>query len=655
MEFKFEKNSLSYIKCGLVALVLIICAILTWNKCHEILFFYIVISLPLLIKIEIKDSKAWIMDLFYSTFAFVVGSYINHALSLYESSTLLFFDRHSIILYSLAFQGISAYVVEFFLILSLYFFLRCLLINAKTSAIISIIPTTLISITNYFVYAFRGTELTPTDILGATTAMNVAGNYTFPFRDPFLLAYLPLLIYILSVVSIRLPNQRATISKNLTWYIGNVLASFIAIISLFASVYSISQTHKIEYWGNRPSAVNGFITNFALVLSNYKVEKPEGYNADLYNGVFTAPSDTIDANTNIIVIMNESLADMTIYSDLTGDFDDPIPFIRSLQEQPNSRFGYAYSSVFGGNTCNSEFEFLTSITTAHLPVGSIPYSMYLGKPTYSIASYLTNFGYECTAMHPFLSSGWNRTIAYPNLGFNSMMFIDDFQYTNDSYFKMISVMGEDQAVISDRCAYENILSMLDSNNAPQFMFMVTIQNHGGYSSISEANEITNFVSGTTNDDELNTYLSDINQSDMALEFFLSELQNRTGRYVVLIFGDHQPSLELLNNADSDSDLGLRRWLVPYVLWANYDLPDSLPDDTRTSLNYLALDVLNTAGIPLGPYYNLISNTRTSIPVINYSGYYSEASNEWHTISEENSILNQYYGLQYYSIIESNYN
>ena len=74
--------------------------------------------------------------------------------------------------------------------------------------------------------------------------------------------------------------------------------------------------------------------------------------------------------------------------------------------------GHLYVSVLGGNTANSEFEYLTGDSMAFLPSGSIPYQQYLNKYALSIVSHMKELGYSTTAMHPYNASGWNRSSVY---------------------------------------------------------------------------------------------------------------------------------------------------------------------------------------------------------------------------------------------------
>ena len=59
------------------------------------------------------------------------------------------------------------------------------------------------------------------------------------------------------------------------------------------------------------------------------------------------------------VILNEAFSDLAVRGNFTTN-EDYMPFIHSLQQgAENTRTGYLNVSVLGGNTANTEFEFLT--------------------------------------------------------------------------------------------------------------------------------------------------------------------------------------------------------------------------------------------------------------------------------------------------------
>ena len=74
---------------------------------------------------------------------------------------------------------------------------------------------------------------------------------------------------------------------------------------------------------------------------------------------------------NIIVIMNEAFSDPSVLGDFTTN-EDYMPFVHSLLDgADNTISGHLNVSVKGGNTANTEFEYLTGASMAFLPYGSI--------------------------------------------------------------------------------------------------------------------------------------------------------------------------------------------------------------------------------------------------------------------------------------------
>ena len=115
---------------------------------------------------------------------------------------------------------------------------------------------------------------------------------------------------------------------------------------------------------------------------------------------------------------------MRPFSDLAvrGDFttnEDYMPFIHRLQQgAENTRTGYLNVSVLGGNTANTEFEFLTGNTIGIPAPGQCGLPAVCAEEMPSLASYLKELDYHAVAIHPYYASGWDRDRVYPLLGFD---------------------------------------------------------------------------------------------------------------------------------------------------------------------------------------------------------------------------------------------
>ena len=254
-------------------------------------------------------------------------------------------------------------------------------------------------------------------------------------------------------------------------------------------------------------------------------------------------------------------------------------------------------SVCGGNTANSEFEFLTGHTMDYFPMGSIPFQQYITKAVPSLASQLKAAGYETYGMHPYNSTGWKRNEIYPLLGLDTNYFVRDFE--NREYIR---------DYVSDASAYDKIIEVYENKgDNPVFVFEVTMQNHGGYTEKHEnfmpdiqVEEFDNFA--------LNQYLSLVKVSDAELKKliqYFSEVEEDT---VILFFGDHQPNDSIanpilrwngVNTKNMTAEQVALRYQVPYVMWANFDIIEATDKDT--DISFLAADLMKTIGLPLSAY------------------------------------------------------
>ena len=540
-----------------------------------------------------------------------------------------------------------------------------LLIGRMTTALrIELALALAFGLTNHYVMAFRSTPFVPWDLLSVRTAASVAQNYDFtPTPRMIVVTVLFVLLMVAVRVLRKVPRIKLPIRLGSAVLCGLALCLFVNTLQQ----ETFQNKHYLYPFLFTPAymtKVNGMAVTFAMDLAYVAVDKPEGYSAEEAqktleqygntDNVFADDEENTndsknrgeDANNkdlpNIIVIMDEAFSDLAVVGDLETN-EDYMPFMHKMQQGADHTItGYAQVSVCGGNTANSEFEFLTGNTMSFLPSGSIPYQQYITKDTPSLASYLASLGYETYAQHPYYASGWNREKVYPLLGFEHLNFIDD--YANKTYVRKYVSDDADMQHIID--TYEN-----KEDGKPAFIFNVTMQNHGGYtdafSDLSEDVHATNY-----NSEVLDRYLSLIRLTDQSLEKLVDYFSNVDEKTVIVFFGDHQPSDtvaaqvqdSMLLPGESVPDEQLRkRYLVPYLVWANYDIDGATQQNT--SLNYLSAEVLKAAGVPTDAYQNFLLDLQKSYPVMSAAGR-TDASD-----ADEN-MLSTYKKLQYYNLFET---
>lgn len=479
---------------------------------------------------------------------------------------------------------------------------------------------------NHYVMLFRSTPFVPWDIFSIGTATSVASNYDFAPTAG---------VVVVTVIFIALIMLMHFLDFRIKWkFRFRLIPTVLGILALCLFVNALQdedfQTDNYLYpflfTPAYMTKVNGMAVTFAMDLKFVAVDKPDGYSRqkakellDSYSGTDdnsdaannTAITDKSDY-PNIIVVMDEAFSDLSVL----GGFDtntDYMPFVHSLEKgNENTITGYLNTSVCGGNTADTEFEFLTGNTMAFLPVGSIPYQQYIKSKTPSLASYLKSIGYATYAQHPYYSSGWNRDTVYPLLGFDNLSFMQD--YSNQRFVR---------EYISDETSFDKIIETYENkpDGQPAFIFNVTMQNHGGYTNTYYGFDNT-VTADKLNNSALDQYLSLIKLTDEDLKNLIEYFSNVDEKTIVVFFGDHQPndtvasSVLAVNGMDynnlSNEELKLR-YQVPYVIWANYDIDEATGKDT--SVNYLAANVLKAAGVPTNDYQSFLLKLQEEYPII----------------------------------------
>ncbi len=538
-------------------------------------------------------------------------------------------------------------IVLFELIMALLLFLFGKL---KTALRCQTILFMIIGLANYYVLEFRSAPIMPWDILSIGTAASVANNfkYTLSKETVFVLIGFVILILLESKVTLEL-------KKDWRIRVGGVLASFALLWGFTAMLHQDSTVARFKLYDKlfTPTVMSkrdGTAVAFLMELKYIVVEKPDGYNkedaAALLASYDTNDTESATHTPNIIVIMNEAFSDLSVLGDFETN-EDYMPFLHSLMQEgtPNTISGHLNVSVLGGNTANTEFEFLTGNTMAFLPQGSVAYQQYVKSNDYSIATYLKSKGYDTIAMHPYNASGWDRDKVYPLLGFDTF-------YSLKDWVNPVKI----RKYVSDQSCYDKIIELYEQKdaNTPFFLFNVTMQNHSSYSE-----EYDNFhpditVEGTSSK-ILPNYLSLIKLSDQALENLIEYFSQADEDTVIVFFGDHQPSNSVaapvwkLNGRSGDSlteEEEARRYKVPFIIWANYDIEAA--SNVETSANYLGGHVLRAAGLPLYDYRNYLSQLEGQYPVL--TAIRAENAQGISTpVKDVKSTLQDYMTLQYYNI------
>lgn len=536
-----------------------------------------------------------------------------------------------------------------------WLFLFVFFIAGRTSIsmAICVAAIAIIGVGNYFVVMFRSNPIVPWDIYSFETAMSVADNYVFSV-DWALAEHIAMFILMLIV------GVRTNIRLN-----KKILRPILTVAMCIPAYFYISylwQDNLERNTGLNDTLFNakymhskdGFFVSFILDIHFLQIEEPKNYSDEyalsLLNEQEVEKVETPEELPDIIAIMDETFSDPAVL----GEFEtnkDYMPFVHSILrgEVANTISGYTDVSVLGGNTANSEFEFLTGNSMAFFPNGSVPYLQYIRDGISTIVPQLEEYGCTTYGTHPYRAKGWNCEFIYDLMGFDYRYFQGSFPFEDKL-----------RNYVSDEADFKSILEWRNNTEGPFFMFNVTMQNHSNY-----GGDFDNFdpqivakFKNTSSNKYLNKYLSLMYETDQDVASLLSELSQSDRKTIVVFWGDHQPNDYVVRPIYKEYGLDFdnqtyeqqqQRQKTPFFIWANYDIQEQT--NVEISLNYLNILLFETAGLQLDEYQTFRKNLwQGQIPMMNAVGYRNDDGDlvEYDDAPEEiQNLLNEYQNIQYY--------
>ena len=497
----------------------------------------------------------------------------------------------------------------------------------------------------------------PADLKAMGTAAEVMGGYVF--RAPWQMIF-GVLVVILYAVGLSIAWRRSkkaqakpSLKRSL---IGRATAIVAAVVVCIAGVNtSTFKSLNAFAWDavlQKSFHQEGMVLTFLKSAFNSTVQQPEGYSQEQMDAYLEAYQGASNADasgeavrpTNIIMVMNEAFSDLRTVG--LDDRVDVMPFIDSLQE--NTIEGRLHVAVYGGGTCNTEFEALTGNTLAFLGAGAYPYTENITDEMFSLASYFRDQGYLTEAFHANEPQNWNRNMVYPNLGFETFNSIQDYAKALGE----IPYLHNHPADIADYTFMEQVDE--ENKDQPRFLFNVTMQNHSGYEKwvdVEEAESVTEYVPYLYQDSR--TYLSLVKASDDAVRQLVETYKDSDEPTMIIFFGDHQPGLPTVAQGEiyTEAQTYLDFYMSKFFIWTNYET--EAMHDVDVSANYLPYLIMKQGNFDMPPYVQMLGELYEKYPVLSAMGVIDANGNVYASAADvlEDPLVQEYQMIQYANIFD----
>ncbi len=461
-----------------------------------------------------------------------------------------------------------------------------------------------LGIINGCVLAKRVTPFCFTDLKMVSDLFTMQSNYFTEEEAMLVIAGVAAVVVFLVAFWFKGPKYRGKTHR----LAGGLLA--VAFLMMIPNVTNAAVSSNIltEYFENIAQGYRdyGFVYSFSASVLDRGMSEPEAYSQESVQAVLdrmeetkTAPEDTAAASLeknqtvrttsaekeadypNIICVLLESFVDPEQINFLELS-EDPVPYFHSLAE--NYSTGYLDVPVVGAGTANTEFEILTGMGMQFFGLGEYPYKTILKQTNCeSIASDLHTLGYGTHVVHNNGANFYSRMNAFSMMGFDtfaSKEMMDIREYTP------LGTWPTDEILIGE------VEKALDyTPNQQDFVYTITVQTHGDYPTEQVIEEPEIKVSGAESQEKnyaWEYYVNMLHEEDKFIESLIEMLSQRDEKTIVVLFGDHLPTMGLTEEDMATGSL----FLTQYVTWNNFGLERKEKDLTSYQLMAEILDQLD---------------------------------------------------------------
>ncbi len=446
----------------------------------------------------------------------------------------------------------------------------------------------LFGVVNFVILHFRVTPFSAVDFTLISSAISVSGHYLTAFN--VVMIFFAVAILVISMICLF--KRTPCFQKNATRKA--YMLSTLVILTLAAGIVvmhrsSTSVQALAENYTNISEAYEnyGFVYCFANSIIDTGIKKPEDYSqesmAQIKESVQDNEKDEPETKPDIVMIQLESFFDICGVKGVSFS-RDPLPNFHRLQKEYSN--GQLTVPTVGAGTVNTEFEVLTGMSQHDFGVSEYPYKTVLkSKTSESICTDLAKLGYTSHAVHNNTATFYGRNKVFSNLGFNS--------FTSVEYMNNITLNPNGWA--KDGVMVDEILKTLDDNtDRSDFTFGITVQSHGKYNDVKpDAKDPVKVYNAPEGKEEsYEYYVNEINEVDRMIGDLVNALSKRKKPTVLVLYGDHLPSLDLKDEDLNDGSL----YETQYIIWNNYGLKEK---DQDLKAYELYPEVLDQLGIHEG--------------------------------------------------------
>lgn len=532
-------------------------------------------------------------------------------------------------------------------------------------AIITMLPCLILSVASYLKWVANGVPLLISDLAMIGQAAEITGFLSpgTSLGSGTWLAILFALLLLTAAFFWTRPLHKLRIHWHAVTAVGLVVLLTFTLLLPAATTMLDSEAEGVNQ-ATRNERL-GILAGMYAAARQSAAAEPNEYTEDNMNRIalqLSAESPRIstpDVKPNVILIMSESFFDPTRLPNVEYS-EDPVPNLHRLSEEYPS--GSFYTNTYAGGTGNAEMEVFTGISPMLL-TDTDALSNITAEGAYdripSIVKAFSNQGYQTTYVHSHTNALYSRTEHMPAIGFDEVIFREDF---------MVEQVY-DGTYISDDCWADELIARFEAKeeDTPIFLYGLNMGNHHPFT--ADKFESESPITATTDlldEDELTTFnvlIHGLNAADAALGKLVDYFSTVEEPTILVFYGDHLPRIIFSENdtiydrLGYSTDANTLNWSpnelkymlsTEYLVWNNYGA--DLDVGNGASTNSLGSQLLGWAGLPKPLYFYFMDTVKDSMLMYRDRLFIAADGTATHGIPKEYESIMERYQILVYDIL-----
>lgn len=414
----------------------------------------------------------------------------------------------------------------------------------------------------------------------------------------------------------------------------------------------------------------GILAGLYAAARQSALAEPNEYTEDNMNRIVlqisaSAPRvSTPDVKPNVILLMSESFFDPTRLPNVEYSID-PVPNLHSLSKSfPSGSF---QSYTYAGGTGNVEMQVFTGIPASLLADADTPSAIQVDGVYDRLPSIVKAFssqGYQTLYVHSHTDALYNRIANIPALGFDQVIFRQDF----------LTELTYAGGYVSDDCWADELIARFEAKEKgkPIFLYGLSMESHYPFGSTKFDDpspvEITTDLLEGESFGIFDSVVHGLYDADAALGKLVEYFSSVDEPTILVFFGDHLPRPNLPDEGTIYDRLGystssdtmtwsaeeLKYMLsTEYVVWNNYGASLEVPE--IISCTSLGTKLLDWAGLPKPLYFYWVDKTLEDMVIYRDRLFIAADGTPTHQIPEDcESMLERFQVLVYDMIYGEGY-